>query len=298
MTTPTYGQAIPAPNTGTTAPTKPEPVKGFTCLLQGDIGTGKTTALRTLIDAGITPFIIATEPGIAAILGDLPKGSYHIANHLPGNQNWTDMLANARLMNSTTLKAIAEMGDVKKNKFQQYMGIIETCANFKCEVTGESFGPVDSFSTDRALCLDTLSGFNRICMQFVIGAKPVASQLDWQVAQNINMAMIQTILANCLCHVVVNAHIDRELDEVLGGTKIMASSLGRKLAPLLPRDFDNVILAEVDREGKHTWSTTPGAALLKSRHLPRGDKLSPSFVPMLEAWKKTGGIILPTNPKV
>jgi AAA+ superfamily predicted ATPase len=61
MTTPTPTRSpIPAPNV----------------LLMGDSGTGKTYAIRTLIEAGITPFIIFTEPGME-VLGDLDPSSYH-----------------------------------------------------------------------------------------------------------------------------------------------------------------------------------------------------------------------------
>ena len=134
-------------------------------------------------------------------------------------------------------------------------------------------------------------------MNFVIGGKPVASQLDWQAAQKMNMTFIETLLNACRCHVVVNAHIEKELDEIVGGLKIMASSLGKKLAPLLPRDFDNVVLAEASEAG-HTWSTVPGKAVLKSRHLPRSDKLKPDYVQLVEAWKAKGGVITPSQPKV
>jgi hypothetical protein len=50
------------------------------------------------------------------------------------------------------------------------------------------------------------------------------------------------------------SHIEREIDEVLGGSKVMASTLGRKLAPKLPRYFSDVILAE-KTGAKFSWST-------------------------------------------
>lgn len=45
-------------------------------MLVGATGTGKTHCLRTLLDAGITPFIISTEPGIESSHGDIPSACW------------------------------------------------------------------------------------------------------------------------------------------------------------------------------------------------------------------------------
>jgi hypothetical protein len=302
MNATTYG-AKPLPPVNTTSADTPAPVvedtsKGFTVLLIGGIGTGKTTSLKSLIAQGITPCVIGLEPGIEAILGDLPKGSYHLVNILPGHEDWKKLLSTAQLIQNSSLKAIAEMGDIRKKDFPQYIDIIQACANFKCEITGKELGPVDSWGTDRALCIDTLSGFNKICMNFVIGAKPVASMLDWQAAQKMNMTFLETVLNSCRCHVVVNAHTEREPDEVVGGTKVTAASLGKKLAPILLRDFDNVLMADFGSDGVPVWSSLPGKADLKSRHLPRSDKLKADYAQLVAAWKAKGGVITQTQPKV
>lgn len=272
-----------------------DPQKGFTVLNMGDMGTGKTTALRSLINTGITPCILATEPGIDAILGDLPKGSYHLVYVAPAAVGWSDMISIAKMINASTLQGIAEQGSIKKNLYQQYIEVLMACQNFVCQKTGKILGPVDEWSNDRAFCLDTLSGFNKMCMNFIVGGKPVASMLDWQAAQKMNMVVLDRLVTGCRCHVIVNAHVEREPDEVLGGTRIMAASLGKKLAPLLGRDFDNVILSEVASDGKHTWNTIPGKAALKSRHLPRSDKLLPDYGQLVKAWKLKGGVITPSQ---
>jgi hypothetical protein len=86
------------------------------------------------------------------------------------------------------------------------------------------------------------------------------------------------------------AHAERETDEVSGGSKIMAATLGKKLAPRLPRFFSDVVLA--DRQGaKFTWSTAAIGADLKARNLPIADGLPPDFGPIITNWKKQGGII-------
>ena len=47
--------------------------RGFKVLLLGETGSGKTYSLRTLLDAGLEVFVIATEPGLLEVLGDLKK---------------------------------------------------------------------------------------------------------------------------------------------------------------------------------------------------------------------------------
>jgi len=72
----------------------------------------------------------------------------------------------------------------------------------------------------------------------------------------------------------------------------MVSSLGRKLAPKLPRFFSDCIQSV--RSGKEfTWSTATSNAALKSRNLPIANNIQPSFVRVVETWKKRGGLIAP-----
>jgi hypothetical protein len=92
------------------------------------------------------------------------------------------------------------------------------------------------------------------------------------------------------CHHVLIGHTERETDEVMGGSKIMAATLGKKLAPKLPRFFSDVVMAE--KVGvKYTWSTAAIGADLKARNLPTAEGLAPDFGPIIENWKKQGGII-------
>jgi hypothetical protein len=78
--------------------------------------------------------------------------------------------------------------------------------------------------------------------------------------------------------------LERETDEVTGGISLMASTLGRKLAPRLPRFFSDVIHAK--REGeKFSWSTATFNVDLKARNVPISETIPPSFVPLIEKWR-------------
>ena len=73
----------------------------------------------------------------------------------------------------------------------------------------------------------------------------------------------------------------------------MLSTLGKKLPPLLPRYFDEVVMTKSTGD-EFYWSTSEGMVDLKNRYLPRSSKLPPSFAALLEGWKLKGGVISPT----
>ena len=62
------------------------PIPGPKIILLGDSGTGKTHSIRTLLDAGLTPFIIFTEPGMESI-GDI-LDQCHYTYIKPGVAGW------------------------------------------------------------------------------------------------------------------------------------------------------------------------------------------------------------------
>lgn len=274
--------------------TQVQTVPGFNVLLEGVTGAGKTFCLRTLIEAGITPFIIATEPGIAASLGDIPPEKCHWHYIAPALPQWSDILANAKKINTMSFEALTQIKSIDKEKYGQFLEVVSSCANFVCDRDGKSYGSVDSWGTDRALVVDSLSGVNIMAMDLVVGAKPVKAVGDWGVAMDNLERLINRWTCGVSCHFILTAHLEREKDEVSGGTTVMVSTLGQKLAPKIPRFFDDVIQCKSE-QGKFFWSTMSGQATLKSRHLPIEEKLSPDFKQIVEAWKKRGGVIAPSK---
>jgi len=137
---------------------------------------------------------------------------------------------------------------------------------------------------DRALVVDGLTGLGECVMSVVIGGKPAISQTEWGIAQGELLKLLKQLANNCPCWFVLIAHVEREVDPVLGGTKIMVQSLGRALPPKIPSVFSDVILTV--REGeKWTWDTANALADLKTRNLPIKSGLAPSFAPILTKWK-------------
>ena len=227
--------------------------------------------------------MVFTEPGMESI-SDLPADRVGWHYIRPATASWDTMISQARKINTLSFEALAKVPDLDKRQYTQFIDLYECLSNFKDDRTGRSFGAVDEWDTTRALVIDSLSGVNLMAMKLVTGGKPVKSQADWQVAMDNMEQFITKLTTDVQCTVLVTAHMERETDEITGGTTIMASTLGRKLAPKIPRFFSDCIHSK--REGdRFTWSTATSNADLKTRNLKISDGLPPSFKPLLETWR-------------
>lgn len=269
---------VPSQTPPATPPTQPW---GFKVLLLGETGAGKTYAIRTLAEAGLEVFVLFTENGMAAIRDTNPERvHWHYIKPAPFDIGAArDMADKIRVLH---FAQITQMMDTNKAKYGQLVDVLDCLANFKDDRTGKTFGPVDKFGTDRVVVLDSLSGLSLMALQLVIGGKPGTHEGEWGIA----MGQIEKLL-NSLClalptNVVVMAHMEKEPSTVDGSAKLMASTLGKKLAPKLPRFFDEVIVAYRD-VNKWQWSTTYPNAEVKSRVLGYSHNLQPSFVPLVQA---------------
>lgn len=252
-------------------------------MLVGPVGVGKTAAIATFLDAGIQPYCIFTEPSFE-VLGDARHGN--ILSKIewdylpPANTDFADMLSSAKLINTLTMKGLSNLDDINKSKHAEFMKLVSILNERQ----------VDKWGTGKVVCLDSMSGLNIMAMNLVVGSKPVKSMADWGIAMDNLERLIQKLCTGLRCHFVLTAHAEMERDEVTGQTFIMAGTLGRKLAPKIPRYFSDVIY--VKREGTNfTWSTVEMGADLKARNLPYAANIKPTFVPIIAEWKKRGGII-------
>jgi hypothetical protein len=260
-------------------------IPGPKVLLVGATGTGKTHSIRTLVDAGLEVFVVFTEPGME-VLSDIPPEKLHWHYIPPAGPDWSSMIDSAKKINTLSLKSLAEMPDINKRQYTEFLSLLTVLSDFEDQRTGKKFGPVDSFSADsRALVIDSLSGLNIMAMNLVTGSKPVKSMADWGMAIDNLERLITKLTVDVPCTMVLTAHLEREVDEITGGVHLMASTLGRKLAPKIPRFFSDVIQCRRDGD-KFVWSTAAMNVDLKARNVPLSDSLPPSFIPLLAAWKK------------
>ena len=259
-------------------------VPGINVMLCGASGSGKTHAIRTLVEAGLEVFVLFTEPGME-VLADVPSNKLHWKYVAPVSVDFKDMISSAEKINQLSFEALTKLPDINKRKYTEFIDVLNTLCDFKCERTGQSFGAVDSWDASRVLVLDSLTGLSLMAMNLVTGSKPVKSMADWGVAIANLESLLTKLCVDTKCHFVLTAHLERETDELTGGTSLMASTLGRKLAPKLPRYFSDVIHA-VRRADKFAWSTASSNVDLKARNLPIADNLPPSFVPLVTSWRK------------
>jgi len=270
------------------------PLPGMKVLLMGGSGSGKTTAIKTLIDAGITPMCIFTENSFD-VLGDTPKDKLHWMYIPPSHGTVQTLIDASKKVAMMGPDQLQKMTDNTRAVTNQYIPFLEAMMAFKCQRTNESFGNVSTWGTDKALVVDSLSGLTILATKLTVGEKYAMTQPEFQIAMKTIENLINQICTGFHCHAVVTAHLERELDEVNGGVKLYASTLGRKLAPLIPRNFTDVLIAK--RVGiKFIWDSADPQADLKSRNAPISLELPPSFAPLAERWKSRGGLINSLTP--
>lgn len=267
---------------------------GCNVLIEGATGTGKTTSIGSLVDAGVRVSFLGLESGIEALFGYwADKGK-----EVPPNVSWhkfgmqtggfTNLSKAAEQIGSMTQDSLYKVQDFERGKKNEFLRLLGALTNFPDDRTGQKLGPIDQWGPDSALVIDGLTGVGIAAMSMVIGNKPLKSQTDWGIAQDQVEKLLRQLCDGCACHFVLLSHIEREVDEVQGGTKVTVSTLGKKLAPKIPAMFSDVILAQ--RAGtKFTWSTANSQTDLKARNLPIADDIPQDFGAILAKWKSRGG---------
>lgn len=266
-------------------------LRGTSTLIVGGPGSGKTFSLATFAKAGIETFVLFTEPGgdeslIQAVDHyGIDIGLVHWKYVAPASPTWKTLISSANTIGQLSYAALTDIkSGIEKNQYRQFITLLETMSDFKCDRDGKSYGPIDAWGPDRAFSLDSLSGLNIMAMDLVVGSKPVKHQGEWGVAMDNEERLIQKLCSDIDAFFVLTAHIERETNELTGAQQLMAGALGRKLAPRLPRFFSDVIQAY--REGdEFYWSTTAMNVDLKARTVPLEAKMRPDFGIIVDAWK-------------
>lgn len=274
------------------------------CLLMGPSGSGKTTAIATFAKAGLDVFVLVTEPtGVDSLLDawkmyglPLEKLHYHVV--APASAGWGALEEMVTKIKFMSYKDLSELkGGIGKDKMDQYMNILKSIQNFKCDRDGKEYGDVTSWGPDRAFGIDSLSGLSEISLQLTVGFKPSPHQGEWGIAMSATSNLLLKLSSDCQCFFFLTAHIEKEPDEITGMAKVTVSTLGRKLAPKIPRFFSEHLRARKDSTGKFLWATIDGEADLKNRAFPSSGSLEPSFAPAVEAYRRRVAAISPAPPE-
>jgi hypothetical protein len=257
----------------------------------GPTGTGKTSSIVTLIEAGIEVFFIGTEPGAVEVLIDamqrrnlpMDKLHYHQMNVVaPG---WAALEMNVKLVKELSFADLSKNSDIAKRQMTHLMDLLNLIRDYHDHRTGLRYGDATTWGPDRALVLDSCSGLNKMCREFTVGYSPTMAVGEWGVAMSLEENIIYKLVSDRNCFFVLIAHVDREVDELSGGTYITLSALGRKNAPQIVKFFSEVIYVKRDKD-RFTWSTAETNVSTKNRALPISSQIEPSFVPIVDAHRR------------
>lgn len=276
---------------------------GFNVLLMGPSGTGKTFSIGKLVmgpdkvPLPLDVFYLGLEPGLESIMGyfiDPPPFGLGL-KQIPENFHWHALqttMPSMKQMKETADKigkfdqsGLAKMKDPNRALTNPMIGVYEALNNFVDSGSGKEYGPVDDWLPNRVLVIDSLTELALLEMKMAIGDKPVRDKPDYGLAQGNLMSALHKLTNGCGCHFILLAHVDREVDEVMGGIKLMPHlGIGKAILPDIPRNFSDVILTV--REGdKFYWDTANSQADLKTRNLPIKSRLDPDFRQIFNTWK-------------
>lgn len=271
---------------------------GVNVLLEGPTGTGKTHSIGTLVDTGVEVFFQALESGLESLIGYYTDRGLPVPPNLRWNTlstisgGFTALAKSAKEIGDLTQDSLYKLQDFERGKRNHFHKLLMQLADFRDERTGKNFGPVDSWGPSRALVMDGLTGLGLFAMSMVVGQKPVRSQTDWGIAQDQVEKILRLLTDASKCHFVLISHVEREVDQVMGGVKVTVSSLGKALPPKIPPMFSDVILT-VRTGTSWTWSTANALCDLKTRNLPVAENIHPDFAQIIDKWKSRGGKFTP-----
>jgi len=272
-------------------------LRGTKEIIIGPTGTGKTTCIGTMVDAGIETFVLFIgEGGLTTLLG---RWADH-GEPIPENLHWhvleapaisfEDLARQAHDVNTKTYKQLVDAQDSKRSLHNQIEQLYLLLNDFIDQKDGKHYGPVDSWGTGRCLAVDSLTGLSSFAMALVVGAKTTLDKPHYGQAQKQIEIFLHKMIDGCRCHFLITAHPDRQVDEILGGMKIYPGTVGKALGPTIGPLFDDVLFSS--REGaKFTWTGDDRNIDLKTRHFPITGQFSQSFVPAIKTWLERGGKI-------
>lgn len=257
-------------------------------LLMGAPGSGKTHSLRTYLEADLEVLVLVTEPmGLEVLADKAPMDQLHWVYLPVASPGWSSLIDSARKINTMSFEDLTNLkSGLSKHTYGQWISVLQALSNFTCQRCRKNFGAVELLDSHYALAIDSLSGLNMMSMDLVVGGKPTKHQGEWGVAMDNEERLINMLSGNLKCFFALTAHMSMEKDELTGGTSIMPDALGRKLAPRLPRFFSDIVKTQWG-DGGYTWSTADSRIeCLKARNLPRSNSIPPTFVPIVESWRR------------
>lgn len=289
-----------APAMNEQAASQPSTLMGPKIMIEGPSGTGKTYSLGTLVDwaAAQTPamevFCLFTENGLESLLGYWRDAGKEVPSNLHYHVVMTKPLTLASLIDGAdkvgklSYDALTKLQDGGRSSNNAFHKILTACSNFSDDRTGQKFGSVDSWGSDKIFIIDSLSELGNAAFKMITGNKPTASPADYGVAQSNLMNFLRLCTQGISATFVITAHVDRQQDEITGGIKLMTKAIGKAMAGDIPQLFSDVIYTVRDG-GQWFWDTAASNVDVKTRSLPIASKIKPDFSQIMLKWANRRG---------
>ena len=264
-------------------------------ILEGPSGSGKTYALGTLVDWAARQttqrevFVLFTENGLETLLGYWRDRKLAV----PPNLRWhvvktpalplsalIDGAKKAGLMNYESLTKSVDPDRAKNNPWEKLLTVL---TDFPDDRTGQKFGNIGEWPNTRILVNDSLSETSNACFRMQVGNKPVASQPDYQVAQQNLINWLRFMAQSLECTFVLTAHVQRQANEVTGTVQLMTKAIGKALGDEIPQLFSETIYTVRDGTNWY-WDTAAFGVDTKTRYLPIQSKSKPDFAQIMDKW--------------
>lgn len=204
-------------------------------LILGNSGVGKTGALATLAAAGYRLFVADFDNGLDILL----------------DPSVLDPKFRTNIFYKSLQDKPVKVGDRLVPRASAWQDFTKALGNWSETVDGKptSLGNITTWGEKDVLVIDSLTIASNRAMDDALqlagrlGQRPQIQ--DYGAAMdNIESTLEMLYGSTCTCNVVVMAHLMFVGDELSNMRKAMPNVLGQKLAPKIPRYFNNMVLME------------------------------------------------------
>lgn len=211
--------------------TEHESTKLVKLLILGNSGAGKTSSLATLAAAGYRLFICDFDNGLDILMDPKVLAPEHRKN----------------IFYRALQDKLVKVGDKLIPRATAWQDFMKCLGDWK-EPSG-SLGNITTWGDRDVLVVDSLTFATQRAFDDALqlgGRLGQRAQIqDYGAAlENIEATLEMLYGSACGCNVVMTAHLMFQGDEMTGTRKALPNVLGQKLAPKVPRFFNNMILAE------------------------------------------------------
>lgn len=254
---------------------------GQKVLLMSDYGAGKTYSIGlAAVQCNMPCMILMTEDGKATLemepkFRPLLGKQIFVSYKIPVPSDFDNLEEQYDLLNRMDVDNLPKM-PAKKDKQSFISDVAAGLRAFKCDYSGREFINCNRWPNNVIMGFDGISGLNEAAKRLVVGSRLQLGLNHWGIAMRAEETFINMFALGLRCCRIATAHIDREVNEVTGESRIYPAVLGKKLAPQIGRFFDQVIAQQYNANG-FSWATRHNQMALKTRGLPRVDNMPIDF---------------------